>query len=68
MGDFSMAESFRIAGARNVIAVIDPIREGTATDFAIALYGNIASGQPFHDAFYGAKNAVCPDDRIVLYE
>lgn len=68
IGDYSLAEAFYVAGVKNIIAVIDPIKEDVATNFAEALYKEISKGTSYHDSFYIAKNQVCPSERIILFE
>lgn len=67
-GDYSLAEAFTLAGVGNIIAVIDPIDENVATNFAEHFYKKITSGFSFHDAFYQTKLKVCPNDRIIFIE
>lgn len=68
IGDYSLAEAFYVAGVKNIIAVIDPIKEDVATNFAEVLYKEISKGTSYHDSFYIAKNQVCPNERIILFE
>lgn len=68
IGDYSLAEAFHIAGVKNIIAVVDPIKEDIATNFAEMLYKQIINGKTYHDAFHEAKNKICPTDRIFLFE
>ena len=68
IGDYSLAEAFYVAGVKNIIAVIDPIKEDVATNFAEVLYKEINKGTSYHDSFYVAKNQICPSERIILFE
>lgn len=68
IGDFSLAEAFHVAGVKNIIAVLDPIREDLATKFAEVFYQNVKNGATYHDAFHASKKMVCPSERIILFE
>lgn len=68
IGDYSLAEAFHVAGVKNIIAVIDPINEDVATNFAEILYREIKKGTSYHDSFHIAKKQSCPSDRILLFE
>lgn len=68
IGDYSLAEAFHVAGVKNIVAVVDPIKEDVATNFAEVLYREIKNGTSYHDSFYKAKSQVCPSERIILFE
>lgn len=67
-GDYSLAEAFHLSGVHNIIAIIDPINEAVATNFAEVFYKKISKGMSYHKAFYEAKGKICPYDRIILFE
>lgn len=68
IGDFSLAEAFHVAGVKNIIAVLDPIREDLASNFAEEFYQMVKNGASYHDAFHTSKSKVCPSERIILFE
>lgn len=59
-GSNSLAKAFYIAGARHVIAYLDPVNEKVATDFAISFYRKIADNpnMTYHQAFYQTKKEI----------
>lgn len=67
-GCYSVADAFYLAGAKKIIAVIDPISDKIATRFGEYFYKLVVKGKSYHDAFYIAKSAVCPNDRIIIWE
>ena len=67
-GTYSLPTAFHIAGAKNVVAFIDPIKEDVALEFTKLFYTKISQGISIHDAFYEAKMTFCPDTRVVLWE
>lgn len=67
-GTYSLPTAFHIAGAKNIVAFIDPMKEDIATEFAKFFYSKISQGVSIHDSFYEAKLTVCPDARVVLWE
>lgn len=67
-GTYSLPIAFHIAGAKNVVAFIDPIKEDVAVEFTKLFYTKISQGISIHDAFYEAKMTFCPDTRVVLWE
>lgn len=67
-GTYSLPTAFHIAGAKNVVAFIDPIKEDVAVEFTKLFYSKISQGVSIHDAFYEAKMTFCPDMRVVLWE
>lgn len=60
VGVNSMAKAFYLAGARNIIAYLNPINEKVATDFAISFYSKLADnpGMTYHNAFYQTKKGI----------
>lgn len=68
---YSLAEAFRMAGAKNIIAYLEPIEDDIATIFAKYFYTNLFLGMNIHDSFYEAKNALSeyiPSPNIILWE
>lgn len=68
---FSLAEAFYIAGAKNIIAYIEPVSDKIAFEFAKLFYSNLFEGLSIHDSFYDAKKEIqriAPDLQVVLWE
>ena len=68
---FSLAEAFKIAGVKNVIAYLEPVRDDVAAEFAKIFYTNLFSGMNIHDSFYDAKRIIYsyhPNLKVVLWE
>lgn len=59
-GSNSLAKAFYIAGARHIIAYLNPINEKVATDFAISFYRKIADNpnMTYHQVFYQTKKEI----------
>ena len=68
---FSMAEAFYIAGAKNIIAYLEPVDDKIAAKFSELFYTNLFNGLSIHDSFYNAKRKIQdikPNLQIILWE
>lgn len=68
---FSLVEAFKIAGAKNIIAYLEPVRDDIAATFAEMFYTNLFNGKNIHDSFYESKKRILdydPELKIVLWE
>lgn len=65
-GDYSLASAFKIAGVKNVVAILSPINEKVATDFAGKFYELVYSGMSYHDAFYETKQFIKNGDSSIV--
>ncbi len=68
---FSLVEAFKIAGAKNIIAYLEPVRDDIAATFAEMFYTNLFNEKNIHDSFYESKKRILdyePELKIVLWE
>ena len=68
---FSLVEAFKIAGVKNIIAYLEPVRDDVAAEFSELFYTKLLNGLNIHDSFYEAKKEIYkeyPDLKIVLWE
>lgn len=68
LGSYSLADAFHIAGVKNIIATLDPIDPQITQKFSLKFYESLKQGNSIHDSFYATKSAICPNERIILWE
>jgi hypothetical protein len=57
-GDYSLVSAFKIAGAKNIIAILSPINEEVATNFADMFYRFVSNGMSYHEAFHKTRTNI----------